>query len=160
MPVFERVREVACSAQDLFAFHAVPAALARLTPPFEKAVVIVPLLALKNGACAELQVSIGPVSTRWSAVHRDVKEGSDGGVAGFVDTEATRPAQVVDVDQAFFPTITIDDVAAAFLRVLVDERAVGVFNAVGAHNVCNRDYARMLGRVLGRPAVLRVPAFA
>ena len=62
--------------------------------------------------------------------------------------------------RAFFPTITIDDVAAAFLRVLVDERAVGVVNAVGAHNVCNGDYARMLGRVLGRPAVLRVPAFA
>ena len=103
MPVFERVREVACSAQDLFAFHAVPAALARLTPPFEKAVVIVPLLALKNGARAELQVSIGPVSTRWSAVHHDVKEGSDGGVAGFVDVMERGPCRDWGHEHCFEP---------------------------------------------------------
>lgn len=103
MPVFERVREVACSAQDLFAFHAVPAALARLTPPFEKAVVIVPLLALKNGARAELQVSIGPVSTRWSAVHHDVKEGSDGGVAGFVDVMERGPFRDWGHEHCFEP---------------------------------------------------------
>jgi NAD dependent epimerase/dehydratase family enzyme len=36
----------------------------------------------------------------------------------------------------------------------------GPFNVTAPHPVTNRDFAKTLGRVLGRPAVLPVPAFA
>ena len=62
--------------------------------------------------------------------------------------------------KAFFPALAIDDVAAALLRVLVDPRAKGIVNVVGATPERNRDFAQTLGRVLHRPAFVPVPAFA
>jgi uncharacterized protein (TIGR01777 family) len=87
MPVFERSTELPCSAAALFRYHAAPGAFARLTPPFDDDVVVEPLRALENGARAVIDVGLlGPLRSRWVAVHDDVVEGK-----GFVDTMVEGP---------------------------------------------------------------------
>ena len=51
-----------------------------------------------------------------------------------------------------------DDVIDLVLAVLEDERYRGPLNATAPRPVENRDFARALGRALGRPAWLAVPA--
>ncbi len=46
------------------------------------------------------------------------------------------------------------------LRWLADSRMHGAFNGCAPQPVRNREFARLLGRVLRRPALLPVPAFA
>ena len=62
--------------------------------------------------------------------------------------------------KAWVAAVTVDDVAAMFLRALLDERCRGIVNAVGVESVRGGDYARTLGRVLRRPALLPVPRAA
>ena len=45
-------------------------------------------------------------------------------------------------------------------RVLADEKLLGPVNAVSPEPITNAQFATSLGRVLRRPAVLPVPAFA
>jgi len=56
--------------------------------------------------------------------------------------------------------IAADDLIQAFLHVLTREDIRGPVNAVGPEPVRNAEFARTLGRVLHRPAVLPAPAFA
>jgi uncharacterized protein (TIGR01777 family) len=56
--------------------------------------------------------------------------------------------------------IHADDVAALLLFLLDTPTASGPFNATAPEPVTMRDFARTLGRVLHRPAVLPVPGFA
>lgn len=56
--------------------------------------------------------------------------------------------------------IAAEDLAEAFLHALTRDDIRGAVNAVGPEPVRNADFARTLGRVLHRPAVLPVPAFA
>lgn len=56
--------------------------------------------------------------------------------------------------------ISLDDLIAALHRAIVDGNLEGPVNAVAPHPVRNRDFARALGRALGRPALTPVPAFA
>lgn len=59
-----------------------------------------------------------------------------------------------------FSWIHIDDVVGA-LRFLIDQpQASGVFNLTAPQPLTNAEFIRILGRVLGRPALLPVPAFA
>jgi hypothetical protein len=55
--------------------------------------------------------------------------------------------------------IGIDDVVDIFGRSLVDEFVVGPVNAVAPHPVRNDEYAKILARVLRRPALVPVPGF-
>jgi uncharacterized protein (TIGR01777 family) len=55
--------------------------------------------------------------------------------------------------------IDLDDLLDVFGHALADDRLAGPVNAVAPLPVTNRDYARMLARVMRRPAVLPVPAF-
>jgi hypothetical protein len=94
MPVFERVTELPCSAARLFDFHAAPRAFARLSPPWDSAEVIEPLRRLANGERAVIAVGVGPAPlprVQWVARHEDVRDGRDGGVAGFVDVAEAGP---------------------------------------------------------------------
>ncbi|HXZ74116.1 MAG TPA: TIGR01777 family oxidoreductase [Streptosporangiaceae bacterium] len=52
----------------------------------------------------------------------------------------------------------IDDLLDIYLRAVTDPALAGPVNAVAPEPVRNADYARTLGRVLARPAVLPVPA--
>lgn len=56
--------------------------------------------------------------------------------------------------------VAMDDALYAIHRALMDERLAGPINVVSPHPVTNYELARTLARVLGRPAMLRVPAKA
>src|SRR5213592_3665294 len=56
--------------------------------------------------------------------------------------------------------IALDDVINAVLHVLANTNVTGPVNMTAPTPVTNRDFAKTLGKVLGRPAVFSVPAFA
>jgi uncharacterized protein (TIGR01777 family) len=60
----------------------------------------------------------------------------------------------------FISWIHRDDVIGMMLAAIDDERWSGPVNATAPEPVCNRDFSHALGRALGRPALLPVPALA
>jgi uncharacterized protein len=56
--------------------------------------------------------------------------------------------------------ISLDDIASAYLHALTHEDLVGPVNATSPNPVTNAEFTKILARVLGRPAFLRVPAIA
>jgi len=56
--------------------------------------------------------------------------------------------------------IVLDDIINAILHLLNHQNLVGPVNMTAPTPLTNRDFARTLGKVLGRPAVVTVPAFA
>lgn len=62
--------------------------------------------------------------------------------------------------QQWVSWIDIDDLVDVYHRALFDPKLSGPVNAVAPLPVRNADYARILGRVLRRPAILPVPALA
>jgi uncharacterized protein (TIGR01777 family) len=62
--------------------------------------------------------------------------------------------------QGWMPWIEIDDLLDVYLRAVTDPALAGPVNAVAPEPARNVDYARTLGRVLGRPALIPVPALA
>jgi uncharacterized protein (TIGR01777 family) len=56
--------------------------------------------------------------------------------------------------------VSIHDVVGAIKHLLVDTSLNGPVNVTSPEPVTNRDFTRILGRVLKRPTVLVVPAFA
>ncbi|MFQ5600267.1 MAG: DUF1731 domain-containing protein, partial [Candidatus Krumholzibacteriia bacterium] len=60
----------------------------------------------------------------------------------------------------YFSWISFDDIVGVILRVLAREHLSGAINAVAPAPVTNAEFTRVLGRVLGRPTVLPVPALA
>jgi uncharacterized protein len=62
--------------------------------------------------------------------------------------------------EQFMSWIALDDLLGILLQAIADDRLAGPVNAVAPHAVSNRVFAETLGRVLGRPAILRTPASA
>jgi uncharacterized protein (TIGR01777 family) len=60
----------------------------------------------------------------------------------------------------WMPWIHEDDWAALTRRLVEDEAARGPFNMTAPHPVTNAEFTKTLGRVLGRPTVVPVPAVA
>ncbi len=60
----------------------------------------------------------------------------------------------------FWPWIAMEDVLGIIQFVMGQEQLDGPVNAVSPHEATSRDVAKNLGRALGRPAVLPVPAWA
>jgi hypothetical protein len=56
--------------------------------------------------------------------------------------------------------ISLKDAAGAFHAALMDERLEGAVNAVAPNPVTNRNFTKALAKVLRRPAVVPLPAFA
>jgi uncharacterized protein (TIGR01777 family) len=56
--------------------------------------------------------------------------------------------------------IVLDDIVDAILHLLAKPSLVGPVNMTAPTPLTNRDFAKTLGKVLGRPAVVPVPAFA
>jgi uncharacterized protein (TIGR01777 family) len=54
--------------------------------------------------------------------------------------------------------VALDDVVGMIEMALFQESISGVINAVGPEPVTNKEFVKTLGAVLGRPAVLPVPA--
>lgn len=60
----------------------------------------------------------------------------------------------------YFSWIDVDDLAAFIVHAIYDEALRGPVNAVAPNPVTNATFTDVLGRVLGRPTLLPVPAFA
>lgn len=84
--VFTRRSSLAASAGEVFLWHVRPGAFERLTPPWEKTVVVSRTGGVENGARVTLRVPTGPTSTLWVAEHRDVEPGR-----GFRDVQLQGP---------------------------------------------------------------------
>lgn len=56
--------------------------------------------------------------------------------------------------------ITLEDLVSVIRRAVEDETLRGPVNAVAPRPVTNEEFTKALGRVLGRPTVFAVPAFA
>jgi uncharacterized protein len=62
--------------------------------------------------------------------------------------------------RAWWSWVALDDVVAVLVRACDDAALTGPVNLVAPAAVPNGEFARVLGRVLRRPALLPVPAFA
>lgn len=60
----------------------------------------------------------------------------------------------------WFPWVHADDVVGLAIAAIRDEAYRGAVNAVSPNPVSNADFTRAVAHTLGRPAFLRVPAFA
>jgi uncharacterized protein (TIGR01777 family) len=60
----------------------------------------------------------------------------------------------------YLPWIALEDIVRAFHHTWITPSLTGAVNAVAPNPSTNREFTRTLGKVLGRPARLRVPAFA
>ncbi|RME27158.1 MAG: TIGR01777 family protein [Deltaproteobacteria bacterium] len=66
----------------------------------------------------------------------------------------------VGTGRQYVSWIALDDLVGVFRFLLARTDIAGAVNAVAPHPVTNADLARILGAVLGRPAVLPLPAAA
>jgi uncharacterized protein len=62
--------------------------------------------------------------------------------------------------RAWWSWVVLEDVIGVLDRALADEALAGPVNVVAPGAVTNRTFTRALGRALGRPALLPVPALA
>jgi uncharacterized protein (TIGR01777 family) len=60
----------------------------------------------------------------------------------------------------YVPWIHVDDVLAGLIFCIDESEATGAINLSAPTPVTNAEFSRALGRALGRPAALPVPAFA
>ena len=60
----------------------------------------------------------------------------------------------------WFPWVILDDVIGAHHRALFDTSLSGPINVAAPGELRNHEFARVLGKVLSRPAILPVPGFA
>ena len=67
---------------------------------------------------------------------------------------------VVGSGDQFMSWISPDDMLAITLRALADDQISGPVNAVAPHPVTNREFTKTLGKVLRRPTIVPLPAFA
>ncbi len=67
--VFIKRTHFPVSAERLFSWHAMPGALERLTPSWEKLEVESPAPSIEDGSQGVLRIRVGPVSLRWSFEH-------------------------------------------------------------------------------------------
>jgi uncharacterized protein (TIGR01777 family) len=67
---------------------------------------------------------------------------------------------VIGSGKQYLSWITLEDAVAAIQFVLQAEQVAGPVNAVTPDAVTNYEFTKTLGRVLGRPTILPMPAFA
>lgn len=60
----------------------------------------------------------------------------------------------------FFSWVTMDDLLGIIIHVIREEVLRGPVNAVSPHPVTNLEFTKRLGKVLGRPTLVPVPALA
>jgi uncharacterized protein (TIGR01777 family) len=84
--VVERSSRIPFAADTVYAWHARPGALERLTPPWERVEVLERRGGIENGGRAVLRVALPPISVRWTAIHRDNVPGRQ-----FVDEQVDGP---------------------------------------------------------------------
>ena len=67
---------------------------------------------------------------------------------------------IIGSGNQYMSWITLDDLVSLFLFAIDDESISGAINAVSPTPVTNREFTKTLGRVLSRPTIFPLPAFA
>jgi hypothetical protein len=67
---------------------------------------------------------------------------------------------VIGSGRQWLSWIALDDLISAIQFALENDSLAGPANAVAPGAVTNHDYTKTLGRVLGRPTIFPMPAFA
>ena len=67
---------------------------------------------------------------------------------------------VVGSGKQFWSWIALDDVVGAIQHAITTDSICGPVNTVSPHPVTNKEFTKTLGRVLGRPTIFPMPAFA
>jgi len=98
VPIFEKRTRIRASAERLWAWHAAPGALERLTPPWEAVEIVEGGESIADGSRVTLKVGRFPFRQRWIAEHRRVQPGR-----GFSDVQIRGPFRVWEHDHAFEP---------------------------------------------------------
>ena len=108
---FIRRSRIAASAAEVYAWHALPGALGRLTPPGEHVRVIEKIGGIERGARVVLQFGRWPFRRRWVAEHLDYEEGRY-----FSDAQISGPFAYWKHTHSFEP----DGLSACFLEDRVE----------------------------------------
>jgi len=66
---------------------------------------------------------------------------------------------VLGSGRQYMSWITLDDLVGAIVHALRNDKLEGPVNAMAPNTVTNREFTKTLGKVLGRPTILPVPAF-
>lgn len=113
-------------------------------------------LAVAWEAAAMAAASLG---VRVTTIRTGVVLGREGGVlARLLPIFRLGLGGPVGGGEQYVSWIHLDDVVSVIAAALVDERYAGAINVTAPAPVTNAELARALGRALGRPALLRVPA--
>lgn len=96
--LFIKRSRIPASAETVFAWHKLPGALERLTPPWEHVQVLEDSGSLEDGARVVLVTKLGPFRLKWVAEHRDYQEGRQ-----FRDVQVSGPFAVWDHTHTFEP---------------------------------------------------------
>jgi hypothetical protein len=67
---------------------------------------------------------------------------------------------VIGSGRQFMSCIALDDCVAVILHALGNASLAGPVNVVGPTPITNREFTKTLGKVLGRPTIFPMPAFA
>jgi hypothetical protein len=109
--IFIRRTRIEASAAEVYAWHALPGALEKLTPPGEHVKVIEKTGGIEKGARVVLQFGRWPLRRHWVAVHGDCEEGRF-----FSDVQVSGPFAYWKHTHRFEP----DGLAACFLEDRVE----------------------------------------
>jgi uncharacterized protein (TIGR01777 family) len=85
---------------------------------------------------------------------------SGGGLAKMLPAFRMGLGGPVGSGSQYFSWITLDDTVGAVVFLLTNSSITGPVNITAPAPVTNREFAKTLGRVLGRPSIVPVPAFA
>ena len=64
---------------------------------------------------------------------------------------------IIGHGRQYWSSVFLDDVVAAILHVMERDALAGPVNVVGPQPVTNRDFTKILGRVIGRPTIMPMP---
>ncbi len=56
--------------------------------------------------------------------------------------------------------IALDDLLGIVLHTISNKSMSGALNAVSPNPITNRDFTRILGKILSRPTLISIPSFA
>lgn len=99
-------------------------------------------------------------SARVAVMRFGVVLGKDGGaLAKMIPAFKSFAGGPLGRGDQWFPWIHMDDLISAILFVLENQEIKGPVNFCAPDPVRNRDFAKALGKVIGRPSFLRAPSF-
>lgn len=83
-----------------------------------------------------------------------------GGLAAMLTPFRLGAGGIVGSGHQYWSWVALDDVVGAIHHCLVNERLSGPVNLTAPTPVTNYEFTKTLGRVLGRPTIIPLPAFA